>query len=41
MRQMGIKAVLMLVLMIGFASYSKRLRWAPLRSQRFVFDVVN
>ena len=41
MRVMGIKACFVLSLMIAFASYSKRLRWAPLKSQRLVFDVVN
>ncbi|KXZ44456.1 hypothetical protein GPECTOR_67g296 [Gonium pectorale] len=41
MRVMGIKAVLMLSVLIAFASYSKRLRWAPIKSQRIVVDVVN
>lgn len=41
MRIMGIKACFVLSLMIVFASYSKRLRWAPLKSQRIVMDVVN
>eukprot|EP00798_Chlamydomonas_sp_ICE-L_P003702 gene3702-13771_t len=41
MRVMGIKAILVLTLCFGFASYSKRLRWAPLKSQRIVLDVVN
>jgi len=41
MRIMGIKAVFVLSLMMAFASYSKRLRWAPLKSQRIVMDVVN
>ncbi|KAG1660002.1 hypothetical protein FOA52_009822 [Chlamydomonas sp. UWO 241] len=41
MRVMGIKACFVLSLMIAFASYSKRLRWAPLKSQRIVMDVVN
>ena len=41
MRVMGIKACFVLSLMIAFASYSKRLRWAPLKSQRLVMDVVN
>jgi ubiquinol-cytochrome c reductase cytochrome c1 subunit len=41
MRLMGIKACLMITILIGFASYSKRLRWAPLKSQRIVMDVVN
>lgn len=41
MRMMGIKACFVLSLMIAFASYSKRLRWAPLKSQRLVMDVVN
>ncbi|GAX85768.1 hypothetical protein CEUSTIGMA_g13183.t1 [Chlamydomonas eustigma] len=41
MRVMGIKACFVLTLMIAFASYSKRLRWAPLKSQRIVMNVVN
>ncbi|KAG2489268.1 hypothetical protein HYH03_012288 [Edaphochlamys debaryana] len=41
MRVMGIKACLMISLLIGFAAYSKRLRWAPIKSQRIVMDVVN
>lgn len=41
MRLMGIKACLMIVILIGFTSYSKRLRWAPVKSQRIVLDVVN
>lgn len=41
MRVMGIKAVMMCAILIGFCSYSKRLRWAPLKSQRLVMDVVN
>lgn len=41
MRVMGLKALLVLGLCFGFASYSKRLRWAPLKSQRIVLDVVN
>lgn len=41
MRLMGFKALLMIGILIGFASYSKRLRWAPLKSQRLVMDVVN
>ncbi|PNH11603.1 Cytochrome c1-2, heme protein, mitochondrial [Tetrabaena socialis] len=41
MRIMGIKAVMMITILIGFASYSKRLRWAPIKSQRIVMDVVN
>jgi len=41
MRVMGIKACFVISLMIAFASYSKRLRWAPIKSQRLVFDVVN
>lgn len=41
MRMMGLKAMIMISILIGFASYSKRLRWAPLKSQRLVMDVVN
>ncbi|KAG2423581.1 hypothetical protein HXX76_015220 [Chlamydomonas incerta] len=41
MRVMGIKACLMISILIGFAAYSKRLRWAPIKSQRIVMDVVN
>ncbi|GLC36765.1 hypothetical protein PLESTB_000785400 [Pleodorina starrii] len=41
MRVMGIKACLMITILIGFAAYSKRLRWAPVKSQRIVMDVVN
>ncbi len=41
MRVMGIKACFVISLMIVFASYSKRLKWAPLKSQRLVFNVVN
>ncbi len=41
MRVMGIKACLMISILIGFAAYSKRLRWAPIKSQRIVLDVVN
>lgn len=41
MRVMGLKALMMIGILIGFASYSKRLRWAPLKSQRLVMDVVN
>ena len=39
MRVMGIKFCLVVAGMIVFAAYSKRLRWAPLRSQRIVLDV--
>jgi ubiquinol-cytochrome c reductase cytochrome c1 subunit len=41
MRVMGIKACLVLGLLIGFASYSKRLRWAPIKSQRLVVNTIN
>mmetsp|Transcript_35107 Transcript_35107/g.88903 ORF Transcript_35107/g.88903 Transcript_35107/m.88903 type:complete len:316 (-) Transcript_35107:434-1381(-) len=41
MRVMGIKACVTLLAIIGFVSYSKRLRWAPLKSQRIVIDTVN
>lgn len=41
MRVMGIKACVILTAMIGFMSYSKRLKWAPLKSQRIVIDTVN
>jgi ubiquinol-cytochrome c reductase cytochrome c1 subunit len=41
MRIMGIKACSVVALLIGFCAYSKRLRWAPLKSQRIVLDVVN
>jgi ubiquinol-cytochrome c reductase cytochrome c1 subunit len=41
MRLMGLKACLVVVGMIGFMSYAKRLNWAPLKSQRIVLDVVN
>ncbi len=38
---MGIKACVVLTAMIGFMSYSKRLRWSVLKSQRIVVDTVN
>ncbi|GFH19176.1 cytochrome c domain-containing protein, partial [Haematococcus lacustris] len=41
MRVMGIKALLVLFALLGFASYSKRLKWAPIKSQRIVLDTVN
>lgn len=41
MKQMGLKAIFVLTLLLGFCSYSKRLRWAPLKSQRIVMNVVN
>lgn len=41
MRLMGIKACLVLSALIGFCAYSKRLRWAPLKSQRIILDVAN
>lgn len=41
MRLMGLKACVVLTAMIGFMSYSKRLRWAPIKSQRIVLDTVN
>ncbi len=41
MRIMGIKAVMLVSAMIAFSAYAKRLRWAPLKSQRIVLDVVN
>ncbi len=41
MRIMGIKACVVVTAMIGFMSYAKRLKWAPLKSQRIVLDVVN
>jgi len=41
MRVMGIKAVLLVSAMIVFASYSKRLRWSVIKSQRIVVDTVN
>uniref|UniRef100_A0A7S3VM99 Cytochrome c domain-containing protein n=2 Tax=Dunaliella tertiolecta TaxID=3047 RepID=A0A7S3VM99_DUNTE len=41
MRLMGIKACLVLTAMIAFCSYSKRLRWAPLKSQRIIVNTIN
>lgn len=41
MRIMGIKACLIVGAMIAFMSYSKRLKWSVLKSQRIVLDVVN
>jgi ubiquinol-cytochrome c reductase cytochrome c1 subunit len=41
MRLMGIKACLVLGTLIVFCSYSKRLRWSPLKSQRLIVDTVN
>jgi ubiquinol-cytochrome c reductase cytochrome c1 subunit len=37
----GMKAVILLVALFGFVGYSKRLIWAPLKTQRIVMDVVN
>jgi len=41
MRLMGIKALLVVTALTVFCAYSKRLRWAPLKSQRIITDVVN
>ena len=37
----GIKALAVLSLMIAYAAYQKRLKWAPLKTRRLVVDVVN
>lgn len=37
----GIKALAILSLMIAYAAYQKRLKWAPLKTRRLVVDVVN
>jgi hypothetical protein len=41
MRVMGVKASVVLIALIAYASYSKRLKWAALKSQQIVFKVVN
>lgn len=41
MRIMGIKACFVIIVMIGFMSYSKRLRWSVLKSQKLVMDTIN
>lgn len=41
MRVMGLKACLVVGIMMAFSIYSKRLRWGPLKSQKVVMNVVN